>query len=253
MTRWQWLAAAVLVVVFAVALAPARILTQLVNEQTPQGVEVRLLNPTGTLWRGTADMIVNQYPAMRVAWRLQPASLLRLMVDVELDIVGSGFSMRGQLQKPFGAGLQFVDGSARANATALQVWLAPYDIRPSGELTLANLAISELELTQTGALAGLASSGNLTWSGGDISYRLAGRSTQTTLPPLTGILRTQDQLPHLEVTEKDKNLPLIVGHLTARSSIRIGITQGFTRLAGRPWPGSEPDHKVVLEVEEPLI
>lgn len=253
MSRWQWLAAILLVLVFVVALAPARLATQLVNQQAPDGFGIRLLQPIGTLWNGSADLIVEQYPTTRVAWRFQPWALLQLTLGVELELVGDGFNLQGRIEKPIGDGVRLADGYAHASSRALQTWLAPYDIDPSGELTIEALTLSRLRLTGNGALKALTSNGQANWSGGDLSYRLAGRTTQVALPPLTGLIDTLDELPRLRVTEKGKDLPLILGHLTPRNSISIGITQGFTRLAGQPWPGSEPDHKVVLEVEEPLI
>ena len=34
---------------------------------------------------------------------------------------------------------------------------------------------------------------------------------------------------------------------------KISVTKYLTKLAGNPWPGGDPDHVVVLEVEEQVF
>lgn len=252
MTRWHWLAASALIVVFAVALAPARLATQFVNESTANGGQLRLLQPSGTVWSGSADLLVNAAPSGRVAWRFLPTTLFRLAVGLRFDLTAKDFSAEGRLLKPFSGQPEIHNLNAQVDQIALQRWLARYDIVPSGTLVIEDLDLTELAFGDNGAVTALSSSGAANWSGGNLSYRLSGRTTAVILPPLVASISTEESLPNLRVTEKGKNLPLILARLTNRGSTAIGITQGFTRLAGQPWPGSEPDHKVVLEVEEML-
>ena len=240
MTRWQWLAASALIVVFAVALAPARLATKFINESAANANQLRLLQPSGTVWSGSADLLVNQAPSGRVSWRFLPTALFRLAVGIRFDLAADDFTATGQLMKPLGRQPEVRDLNAQITEVALQRWLTRYDIIPSGTLMIENLALTELQLADNGAVTALHSTGDAHWTGGALSYRLSGKTTRVNLPPLVASISTEANLPNLRVTEKGKNLPLILARLTDRGSAAIGITQGFTRLAGQPWPGSEP-------------
>ena len=74
---------------------------------------------------------------------------------------------------------------------------------------------------------------------------------------MRGVIKTPERgqhpgWPQLQVLNAEDGALLITGRLTPSGSAAIGITRGFTKLAGQPWPGSDPDHTVVLEVEEQL-
>jgi hypothetical protein len=118
---------------------------------------------------------------------------------------------------------------------------------------LDKLNLSNIRLEDNRVLATITALGNAHWTGGAVSYRLAGRSNDIVLPPLMAVITTPGEWPEMLVRAQDNAMPLITGRLTSKGSVAIGITRGFTRLAGQPWPGSEPDHAVVLEVEEFLI
>ena len=50
-----------------------------------------------------------------------------------------------------------------------------------------------------------------------------------------------------------ESTPLLQAALTGNGFARIGVTKYLTRLLGQPWPGGDPDHAVVLEVEEQVF
>lgn len=253
MNRWQWFAICLLVVGFFIALAPARLITQQFNQRPSTAAQIRLLQPSGSVWNGAAELIIDSQPLGRVSWRFLPSALIKLTAGLEVRIEATDYHANGRLLKPLGRSVEALDVFAELDASALQRWLAPYDIHPSGALTVEHLDLTGLELLATGWPASLSANGEARFTGGDLSYRLAGKTTHVELPPLTASIATEEQLPTLRVTEIGKDLPLIFARLTHRGSVAIGITQGFTVLVGQPWPGSEPDHKVVLEVEELLI
>ena len=141
----------------------------------------------------------------------------------------------------------------------LRANLGRYDIAPSGALTIENLDITNLRLNEQQTWPSqVTASGDARWNGGPVSYRLAGQSYDIELPPMLGTIDSPQEgaqnpgWPQLRVTSEEDAMLLITGRLTPTGSAAIGITSGFTRLAGQPWPGSEPDHVVVLEVEEQL-
>jgi hypothetical protein len=48
-------------------------------------------------------------------------------------------------------------------------------------------------------------------------------------------------------------IPLLRIEVLANGYVRIGITRLLTKLLNNPWPGSDVDHEVVLEIEERLL
>ena len=136
--------------------------------------------------------------------------------------------------------------------------LAIYDISPSGDLDVSNFDITNLRLNERMDWpAQIDVDGEVRWEGGPVRYRLAGQSFDIVLPPMLGRIESPQEgkdpgWPRLRVTNEEDGSLMMTGRLTPTGSAAIGITKGFTRLAGQPWPGSEPDHAVVLEVEEQL-
>ena len=47
--------------------------------------------------------------------------------------------------------------------------------------------------------------------------------------------------------------PLLHAELKTNGFARIGVTKYLTKMAGNPWPGGDPDHAIVLEVEEQVF
>ena len=247
MKHWhRWLLGAALLVVFVIWQAPAGLVSRVT-----EGTDVRLLQAAGTLWSGEADLLVQGFPVGRLSWRWRPGALLGGRVGIEWALNAPGYRLHGNAAAaPSTLALNAVRGTVEE--PALRRVLAAYDIVPSGNLTINTLDVPELTLDNAGNLLTISASGQLTWSGGPVTYRLSGVTRTVDLPPLEGALSTPADWPELLVTERGTELPLITGRLTERNSVAVGITSGFTKLVGQPWPGSEPDHAVVLEVEEML-
>ena len=68
---------------FAVAFAPA----SLVGTALPERSGVQLLTPSGTVWRGQAELLAGGQPAGALTWRFRPVTILQgtLGYDVTLD------------------------------------------------------------------------------------------------------------------------------------------------------------------------
>jgi len=238
-----------LLTTFIVLFAPARLLSNAVASATDNAL---LLQPKGSLWNGEARLLINKNAIGQLRWQFSPGALLRRQLAFRLQLFGDNFNLAGVAAVGYEA-FAFTQVQGVIEAPALQRALAIYDIAPTGTLVLDELHLSNIRLEDNTALTAVTASGNAHWTGGAVNYRLAGRSNDIVLPPLTAVIATPNEWPEMLVTAQDNAMPLITGRITPRGSIAIGITRGFTRLAGQPWPGSEPDHAVVLEVEEYLI
>jgi len=268
------LALGVLIIAVGVMFAPARLAANALERAFPRAPssptnllqrgaapgapEIRLLRTTGTVWSGAGQLLVNRIPIGDLSWRLQASGLLALEAAVDWQLEGEQFSAQGTAAA---RNNEFDLRAVRANLSEqfLQAALGRYDIAPSGNLTIANLDITNLRLNeQLNWPSQVTAVGEARWSGGQVHYQLAGQSYDIELPAMQGTIDSAPNnaqnpgWPQLKVISEEDAMLLITGRLTPTGSAAVGITKGFTRLAGQPWPGSEPDHIVVLEVEEQL-
>lgn len=231
----------VLVIVFAVAMAPATLIRQIV----PDASAVTLLDVRGTLWRGSAELVANAQPAGALQWTFRPGDLLRLQAGYDVTLSGPDHALTGIVAAGVGSATAEVRGEA--GAAYVNQWLAPYDIALTGELGFQDVTV---RVPYDAAGVSGSAEGMLTWDGGPVRYRLSGQSYSGQLPPLEARLG-----PGLEtrVYPRSGQTPLLELEVLANGFVRIGITQRLTELAGNPWPGSHQDHELVLEVEEQLF
>lgn len=190
-----------------------------------------------------------------MSWQVQANRLFALEASAAWQVHSPDYSLEGiaALGRDNNLNLRNLNGIVRQSF--LRHALARYDIIPAGDLTIDRLDITDLKLNEEGNWPSeIQAQGSARWTGGPVSYRLAGQNSHIELPAMAAQISTADgSWPTLKVTEQETGALLMTGRLTPSGSAAIGITRGLTRLTGQPWPGSEPDHAVVLEVEEQLI
>ncbi len=218
--------------------APASLVQRLLPEEIP----VDVLELSGTLWRGEGDLLVNGVTLGRVSWTFRPMAMVTGVLGCDLALSGDGLALRGEVRA--GASGTEADLAGWVDAAVANVWLAAYDIRLSGRFHFRETRVS----AQDGAVRAL--SGTVTWDGGPVSYRLSGKMHNATLPGMRGELG-----PGPEATAYPENeaTPLLRMALLDTGFVRIGVTKYLTRILGDPWPGGDPDHAIVLEVEEQVF
>ncbi len=241
-----------LVLLFLIAFAPAGLLRTLLAQ-----VEgVNLLDPSGTVWRGEGELYLAEHAAGQIQWRFQPAALVRGYLEYQLTLTGPDQALDGNVG--VSPGSLHLDLEGMLSARFLNQWLAPYDIGLSGDVTMREV---DLLLLRNGdeapaaasnppALAPGEASGTLTWAGGPVNYRLSGQEYRGSLPPLVATLG--EGLEVYIYPEKGQT-PLLVAQMLENGFVKIGVTRLLTKLLNNPWPGSDIDHEVVLEVEEQIF
>jgi general secretion pathway protein N len=124
--------------IFVAATVPARWVAAQAESRTRNTVRVHEAN--GTLWHGAAraDVAIpgsGWLPMDNVAWRWQPAELLRGRLAFEVDAQASGLAARGTLAR--GLSMWHASGEASASA-AFASTVAPIlsTWRPEGRLAL---------------------------------------------------------------------------------------------------------------------
>jgi hypothetical protein len=228
--------------VLAVVLAPASLVGHFVRDAQP----VTIGSLTGTLWHGSGDLGFDGTPLGRLNWSFAPALLLRGQFGFDLDLHGNQLNVAGRAGTSPSMATAQLHGTI--DAALLKEPLARYAIELPGSLTVNSLDVTH---RYGGRLPMLA--GDLKWSGGTVNYRLSGRNQRVDLPPLHGVLDSSSGQPTLTATQIGDTTPLLVGQVAEDGMASIGTTKQFTKMLGQPWPGSEPDHAVVLEVGEKLF
>lgn len=227
---------------FAVYMAPATLVRSIIGDSGP----VVLAELQGRLWRGGASVLYQSYPVGQLEWSFDPGALLEGAVGFDWELIDPGHTASGQAH----VGLRRMTLAATGTlyAASIDRTLEPYYIEAGGELNIARLYADF-----THDLSSLAIEGELSWSGGDVRYRLSGRQHRATLPALFATIETTDGEPTLTARAEAIEAPLVRVRLDSEGWVNIGITKQFTKMVGQPWPGREPDHAVVLEVGEKLF
>jgi hypothetical protein len=224
---------------FSVAFAPAGLMRVAFNQING----VTLTDPTGTIWHGRGQILLQEQPLGALDWDLRPSKVLSGELSFDFDLVDPGHTITGLAS--LGIGRTFaVRVSGTVSADLVNRFLAPYDISISGGLSLTGAG-----LTLAGG-APVCASGNIMWSGGPVRYTLSGRTLTRELPPLVAYLGDGAEAT---VFEQNGQTPLIRAELMENGFVKIGITKLLTKLLDNPWPGANPDHMVVLEVEEQIF
>lgn len=217
---------------------PAGVIQTFIPADSP----VKLLHPEGTVWSGQGELLVDGRATGQLGWSIRPVTFLKGSVGYDLSLAGAGADLNGSLATGFGT----TEASVRGTVTGdfVNRWLAPYYIALSGTFVAETLNLS-LDGRMLENIEGL-----LTWNGGPIQYRLSGNVHNSSLPPMTAELGPG---PVAVAFATGEPTPLLHVALAENGFVRIGVTKYLTTILGQPWPGGDPDHAVVLEVEEQVF
>jgi hypothetical protein len=231
--------------VFAIAFAPAGIIDRALD-----GVPaVDLVDARGTVWQGSATLIAEGTRQGDVAWQFRFASLFKLQPQYGWTLVNPNADLRGDVayqgDRAFG-----IDVEGQLDADLFNPWLARYDIYLTGDFAVqpTSITLAAMDTVRLGT-----ADGQITWSGGLVRYTLSGKLHETTLPPLVAYLEQAPEGPRATVFEEGGQTPLLFAEQIDDRYAKVGMTKRFTKVLQNPWPGSDPDHAIVLEVEEQIF
>jgi len=223
---------------FLVARAPAGLIRLVVPDESP----VDLFELDGTLWHGSGDLTVDGQRVGRLGWSFRPVTLLSAKAGYDLALTGDQLDLNGRVKT--GPGGTTTTLAGQVSAPFVNVWLAPYYIELTGTFVLEDVQAdaSGLRLDDL--------SGTIDWDGGPITYRLSGKLYRSALPALYASLGPGSTAT---VFARGEATPLLHAALLENGFARFGVTKYLTKMLGNPWPGGDPDHAVVLEVEEQVF
>ena len=225
-----------------VYMAPATLLPVALGETGP----ARLTQVRGRIWDGNAAVAYRGHAIGSLSWQFAPAGLLQGEADFDWRLAGTGHTLSGRVSLGFGGLHCFAAGTVRE--AAVRRMLAPYWIEATGDIGIQRVDVDASYGPYLEELAG-----ELSWSGGEVRYRLAGEHYRMVLPPLAGVLESLDAQPALTVFAQGIDIPLLHVRLGADGWLSIGVTKKMTEMAGFPWPGNDPDNAIVIDVSERLF
>lgn len=204
--------------------------------------QASLLQATGTLWGGQGELLVKRESLGLVSWDLQGVTILQGKLGYDVTLTGDGQNLAAVVT--LGLSEVSADVSGNVNYIALNRWLSPYNIELSGDFALADVVVRVHDgfPDQT--------TGQITWTGGPVTYQLAGTRSTGELPEMTALLGPG---PEATVFPSGGQTPLLQAELKRNGFARVGVTKLLTKMLNTPWPGADPDHAVVLEVEEQVF
>jgi hypothetical protein len=234
---------ALVFIAFLVAFAPASLVTAVLAPQLP---EFATTETRGTVWSGSTRLSWHGAPLGRMHWRFRPAGLLTAHASYDTWLAQD----QDRLDARVDARFTRLDVSAAGELAAgrLDPVFRPYDLFIPGTFRLDGLTAGRAHRAQLPDLRG-----ELHWSGGQTRYRLGDAEHVANLPPMVGFIDTVAGQPELAVYAVDDETPLILARLAADGWLTIGITKRFTQLTAQPWHGDQPEHAVVVEVQEKLF
>ncbi|MEM7097056.1 MAG: type II secretion system protein N [Pseudomonadota bacterium] len=234
-----------LLIVFLICLAafaPASLLDRAL--QNAQGVD--LVNPRGTVWSGQAGIVVAGAQRGVASWSVRPLSVLTFNPTADWRIEDVSLNLEGWASTV--GEHHSLDVQGLIGAEVINEWLRKYYIYLEGEFSVqpTQLSVSGTQVTKL--------EGQIDWTGGVVRYRLSGVLHETNLPPLTAYLDQDTQAnPIATVYAQGNSTPLLFATLSEDGFAKVSMTKLFTKLLNNPWPGSDPDSTIVLEVEEKII
>ncbi len=233
---------ALLIIGVLVFNAPATVLRQ-VFAQAP-GVD--LVKTNGTLWNGAGEVIVDGRSLGALTWRIRPAKLISLDLVYDVSLTDTDLGLGGELRGHPGGFAADLTGNI-TNA-AINRFLAPYQITLAGDVAVEKLIFAASNKQRIEQL-----DGTLRWQGGNVSYPESTGMQFAVLPPFVAVLEQAEGQATANVFEQGSSTPLLQFSTLPGGAYRLGVTKRMTRLVGRPWRGSDPDHAVVLELEEQFL
>lgn len=227
----------------------ARLPATLISNAVTDASIVTATQTRGTIWQGQTYLTTPALELGTLQWTLAPLTLFTGRASVDWRLTGTGLQLGGNANAGFTTTSATVSG--RVDAATLNSLLAPYDIRVGRGVQIDTIDA----LIESGWPSAL--DGRVLWQGGDVTYTLSGRREAQRLPPMTAILDLDTSgdsaQPRAHVRADGDPILLMRAALQRNGFAKVGVTRHFTDLVAMPWPGSDPDHAIVLEVEEQVF
>ena len=253
--RWYIILGTVTFLLTLLITTPLHFVWQYVSPVASQ-LPVRVSQPTGTLWQGSAKISAPTVGELDARWKInQPYSLLYGQLNLDLTVDGETLNARGitrvsGLLQGDPSAIQLEDFSGYLDAVALRSLLGPQQISLDGEFELSGLNL-DVALAENRLLS---ASGQLVYGGGQVTYPMQrGRNQSADLPVMIATLETQGDNIVVPVVTED-GLPLGEGYLQQDGWGGLRVLRRAIDIAGQTWPDKQAtEDTTVFEVSQKVM
>ena len=233
---------AVIVVLAAIVVAiPARTFALLLDDY-----DVHLLDAQGTVWNGSAQLIVPGSNLGKLRWALVPQHLLRANLAYDLSLNSPSLQARGTLIR--GLAKTSLVASAEVKPSIVNSILLHYEMKISGSIQIEDMDLLVNGKNEINALAG-----TVRWDGGKSRYRAGDETREVVLPPMVGKFSTTEGDVILTAVDGHDDTELLSARLEAASGwLHIGLTRQMFELVQMPWDSQGPAGAEVFKVSRQI-
>ena len=207
--RWvtTGLLASVIALVATAWFLPASLAFRLIEPSLTLPKDIKVALPRGSLRAGHVMVQFRGFPPSRVSWQVEWPSLSpeAMILRQTISIVGPGHQITGRLRLIPNQKVLIIEHlNGEINSSDINQLAAAYGHQFSGSVTLKNgfAATSEKCLTDL--------AGDLSWSGGRITFNGFNGVAQYQLPPLKAKLELEACSPALNLTRDADHLARFV-------------------------------------------
>ena len=204
---------------------------------------VKIAEPQGTLWQGQTQ-VTWQRETAQASWSISPWSLFLARLSSDIQVSGSGFDVTANAQLgPGGYSLTHVNGYV--DDTLINPRLRAFKATLSGRFWLDELAAQgEWEKILTSA------SGEVRWTGGNVSYPVGRETRNPKIVQLVARLSTVDNVVRLSVEDPD-NVPVVSGQVAEDGWATLNVHQHLMKVANERWPDNDRD--IVFDMKQKIF
>ena len=233
---YNWvLLASVLLVIFLIVQAPARIIANFLPNTTRSMLQAW----GGTIWSGQVN---GQYQGVlgQIRWQFEPLALLKLKLGIKLDVITNASELSGQLLWR-GSSVQLLDAKGQIASNELQLLLSGWQL-PQAPVVIKHLTVSyDNQAWQN-------SQGTIFWQGGALDYVLEGQRHHINLPAVS--INVKNDQKNLELALKDTQQDVNLATFIVRGSmLESRLTQRLLSYAPNYRGVAEPDAIVVTSTQ----
>lgn len=234
---------AVAVVLAAVIVAlPARVFAMLLNDY-----DVHLLDASGTVWNGSAQLVVPGTNLGALKWAIVPQRLLRAKLEYNISVDSPSLQVSGTLAKGFAK--TSLIANAEVQSPIVNSILLHYEMKISGSIHIEDVNVLVNGKNEISSLVG-----TVRWDGGKSRYRAGDETREIDLPPMVGEFSTTEGDVILTAVDGHDDTELLNARLEASSGwLHIGLTRQMFDLVQMPWDSQGPAGAEVFKVSRQVF
>ena len=242
MKRFLILLGVVVVLAAAVVAIPARTFAMLLD-----GYDVHLLDARGTVWNGSAQLVVPGTNLGELRWAIVPQRLLRANLAYDISLDSPSLQVQGKLVR--GWSKTSLVANAEVKSSIVNSILLHYEMKISGSIQIEGMDLRVNGRNEINSLAG-----TVRWDGGKSRYRTGDETKEIVLPPMVGEFSTTEGDVILTAVNSHNETELLNARLEAGSGwLHIGLTRQMFELVQMPWDSTGPAGAEVFKVSRQIF